>query len=515
MVAPPMRLLRRNLFSTYFVYAAAVVTSLVLTPVIVHALGKTAYGVWAFIGSATVFVSLLDLGVGPSIVRFGAHARGREEPEEINALASVGLVVYGVIGVASIAVGVVLAAIVPYLVSMPHHLVWPARIATLLVVAGFAAEFPLGLFGNLLLGQQRYDLVNLGNIARLVVYAALVGAILPRHGGVALLAAFTFVAVLVQLGLPLLWLRRELPFLHVRRSYVTRARVRELLAFSWHNFLIHIAAKIVFSADVVVVGIVLGAKAAAYYGLPSRVFGLVMGVGSGATNLLYPAFSELEGAEELGRQRHLLLTGLRLGMVLMLLFALQLVLIPDLLIHAWIGAGWAPSTWVLALLGVALIVHQPTGVITQFLIARGKQGQLALLLLRIVGVNLVLSIVLAWTVGIWGVALATVVTESAAVLLFIPRLLHASSRVGYRELAVSTVRPVVPALLAAGLVLVAVARLLDPRTVFALVPIGALWVAVFAVAVWFFGLDSRERGLVTNRLGLTRRRTRLVRPEPS
>ena len=505
-----MRLIRRNLFSTYFLYAAAFTASLVLTPVIVHALGKTAYGVWAFVGSATVFVSLLDLGVGPSIVRFGAHARGRDDPEQINALASVGLVVYAVIGIASVAVGIVLAAIVPYLVSMPHHLVWPARLATLLVVAGFAAEFPLGLFGNLLVGQQRYDVLNLASLARLAVYAALVGAILPRHGGVGLLAAITLLATLVQLGLPLVWLRRELPFLRLRRSYVSRARVRELLAFSWHNFLIHIAGKIVFSADVVVVGVVLGAKAAAYYGLPSRVFGLVAGVGSGGTNLLYPAFSELEGADELRRQRHLLLTGLRFGMVLMLLLALPLVFIPDLLIHGWIGAGWAPSTWVLALLGAALIIHQPAQVITQFLIARGRQRQLALVLLGVVGVNLALSIVLAATVGLWGVALATVVTEAAATVVFIPRLLHASSRVEYRRLAVSSLRPIVPALLAAGLVLIAFSRAYDPQTVLQLVPVGVLWVVVFAPVVWFLGLDGRERTLVTTRLGLARLRRQVA-----
>lgn len=511
-----MRLLRRNLFSTYFVYAVAFVVALVLTPVIVHALGKDAYGAWAFIGSATVVVSLLDLGVGPSIIRFGAHARGRQDPEEINALASVGLVVYALIGAVSVAAGVALAAVVPALVSpLPHDLVWPVRVATLLVVVGIAAQFPLGLFNDLLLGQQRYDLVNLGSLARLAVYAALVGAILPRHGSVALLAAFALVATLVQLGLPLLWLRRELPFLRVSRSYVTRARVRDLLAFSWHNFLIHIAAKIVFSADVLVVGIVLGPKAAAYYGLPSRIFGLVMGLGSGATDLLYPAFSELEGADELRRQRHLLLTGLRLGMVLMLLFALPLVLIPDLLIHGWIGPTWAPSTWVLALLGVALIVHQPANVITQFLIARGRQAQLARLLLCIVGANLVLSIVLAWTVGLWGVALATVVTESAATLVFIPRFLHTSSHVDYRALAASAARPVVPALLAAGLVLVAFSRAFDPQTVLQLVPVGVLWVAVFVPAVWFLGLDPRERALVTSRLGLPGRLARLTPPEPS
>ena len=76
MAAERMRLLRRNLVSTYVVYGASVLAALVLTPVIVHALGKEAYGLWVFIGSITVFVQLLDLGVGPSVVRFGALARG-------------------------------------------------------------------------------------------------------------------------------------------------------------------------------------------------------------------------------------------------------------------------------------------------------------------------------------------------------------------------------------------------------------------------------------------------------
>jgi O-antigen/teichoic acid export membrane protein len=510
MAAERMRLLRRNLVSTYVVYGAAVLSALILTPVIVHALGKETYGLWAFIGSITIVVALLDLGVGPSVIRFGAHARGRNSPEEINALASVGLVVYALIGMLSVVTGIVLAILVPYLISIPQHLVWPARAATVLVVAGIAASFPLGLFNNLLLGQQRYDLINLGSLARLLVYATLVLAFLPRTGGIVLLAAFTLVSTLVQLALPLRFLRREFPSLVVRRAYVSAARIRELLAFSWHNFLIHVAAKVVFSADVLVVGVVLGARAAAFYAIPARIFGLVVGLGTGATDLLYPAFSELEGADELRRQRHLLLTGLRLGMVLMLLLALPLVFIPDQLIYAWIGPGWGPSTWVLVLLGVALVLHQPSQVLSQYLVARGFQRALAFVLLGVVGTNLAISIVLAWRVGLWGVALATVVTEAVATIVLVPRLAHRSSGVRYRAVASATLRPVLPALVAAALVFGGISRAVDPKTLLGLVPIGALWLAAFVPAVWFIGLDPRERLLVRDRLGRRRRPSAIV-----
>ena len=490
-----MRLLRRNLVSTYVVYGASVLSALVLTPVIVHALGKDAYGLWVFIGSITVFVALLDLGVGPSVVRFGAHARGAQTPEEISALASVGIVVYAVIGAASVLAGVVLAVVVPYLISIPHDLVEPARAATLLVVAGVAARFPLGLFNNLLLGQQRYDIVNVGNLTGLAVYFVLVAAILPWHGGIVLLATITLVSTLVRLGLPLIWLRRELPFLQLRRAFVSRLRIRELMTFSWHNFLIHLASKVAYSSDVIVVGIVLGARAAALYGVPSRVFALVLGLGTGATDLLYPAFAELEGADEPQRQQHLLLAGLRLGMALMLLLALPLVLIPDQLIYGWIGPGWGPSSAVLALLGVVLILHQPAQLLSQYLVARGYQRQLSLVLIVVVGANLALSIVLASAAGIWGVALATVVTEAAATVVLIPRLVRASSGPSYRAVAVAALRPVVPALFAAALVLVAFSRLLDPRTLLALALVGVLWIAAFVPAVWFFGLGAaRPRG---------------------
>jgi len=505
-----MRLLRRNLVSTYVVYGATVLAALITTPVIVHALGKDAYGLWVFIGSITVFVQLLDLGVGPSVVRFGAHARGAQSPEEVSALASIGLVVYAFIGAVTVVIGLVLSVIVPYLIAIPNDLVQAARAATLLVVAGFAVRFPLGLFNNLLLGQQRYDIVNLGNLVGLVVYFALIVAILPSYGGIVLLAGITLAATVVRLALPLVWVRRELPFLRFRRAFVSRARVRELLAFSWHNFLIHIAAKVAYSSDVIVVGIVLGAKAAALYGVPSRIFGLVFSLGTGATDLLYPAFAELEGADERMRQRGLLLAGLRLGMALMLLLALPLVLIPDQLIYGWIGPGWGPSSAVLALLGVVLIFHQPAQLLSQYLVARGFQRRLSIMLLFVVAANLGLSIFLAREVGIWGVALATVVTEAAASVVLIPRLVHQSSGPSYRAIGAAALRPVVPSILAAIPVLVVFSRLLDPTTLLALVPVGVLWIAVFTVAVWFLGLEDADRVTLRDRLAVRRFRRPLA-----
>jgi O-antigen/teichoic acid export membrane protein len=499
-----MRLLRRNTLGAYAVYAAAIVSGLVVTPVVIHSIGTPAFGVWSFIGSVTIYISVLDFGVGPSVVRFAAEAHGRRAPDDLNEIASTGLAMYAVIGAVTLPVGLVLAWIVPLAVGAPHNLVWDARIATLLVVVALALRFPLGLFNNLLVSRQRWDLQNLANFVSMVLYASLVGLLVPRWGGLVLLGALTFGATLLRLALPLAWLRRELPELRIARRFVTRARLRALTAFSSSNFLVHIAQKVVFSTDVIVVGIVLGSASSGVYSVPAKLFALVFGLGTAATSLMFPAFAELGGAGDAGGQRRLLLIGLRAGTALMLMVALPLLLIPDLLIHAWIGGGFHDSYAVMAILAGVLLVHQPIYVLTQFLIAVGRQRSIAIVSITTTLANIALSFLLAWTWGIWGVAVSTLATDLVALAWIVPRIAAPAASIPARTLARAVMRPFVPAAVAAAVVLVGVARFWEPRTLLTLAPLGALWAIVAAATVWRFGLAAHERAQFSREFGLKR-----------
>jgi O-antigen/teichoic acid export membrane protein len=496
-----MRLLRRNALGVYAVYAAAIVSGLVVTPVVIHSIGKSAFGVWTFIGAVTIYLSVLDFGVGPSIVRFGAEARGRGATGDLNEIASTGLAVYAAIGLVTLPIGLAVAWLVPWASGAPHRLTWDARIATFLVVLSLAARFPLGLFNNLLVAQQRWDLQNLGNFVSTGLYALLLGILLPFWGGgLVLLGGVTLLTTLLRLLLPLLWLRTELPELRVRRSLVTKARLRELAAFSWSNFLVHVAQKIVFSTDVIVVGIVLGAVATGDYGPAAKLFALAFGIGTGVTSLMLPALAELEGSGAAERQRALLLSGLRAGTAMMLLLALPLLLIPDLLIHAWIGGGFHSSYAPMAILAGVLLVHQPIYVLTQFLIARALQREVARVSIVVTLGNLALSFVLASVYGIWGVALSTLVTDIVAILWIVPRLAAPAAGSSTRQIAAAVLQPLAASTVAALVFLVALARLWNPRTLPELAALGILWAVAAVASIWRLGLSEAERGSIARQL---------------
>jgi O-antigen/teichoic acid export membrane protein len=503
----PLRLLRRNVLGIYGVYGAAVISGLFVTPIVLASLGTEAYGIWSFIGSAAIFLNLLDFGLAPSIIRFGAEYRGRQAREETDALASVGLAVYGAIGVVTAAAGIGLAWLVPVAVSAPAELVWPARAAALLVVAGIAARFPLGLVSNLLLAQQRFDIVNLGNLLSIVLYSALVAAILSQTGGLVVLAVFALTATVLRLAFPLPWLRRELPDLRLSRSLITGERLRRLTSFSIDNFFLHVAGKVVFSTDVIVVGVLLGARAAGLYGIPARLFALAAGISMAGTNVLLPALSELHGAEDEARQRRLFLASLRAATACVLVVALPFVFIPDLILRAWVSWRFSEPAWVLGLLGIALLLHQPVQVATQYLIARAQQRTLSRVLLAVVAVNLILSVVLAKLVGLWGVAASTVVTEAAAAVIVIPRLVARASGIPARALATASLLPLVPALCVAVPVFLGLARLLAFTTLLRLAVLGILWVVLSCAAIWRFGFAPSERSALGREILPVRRRS--------
>jgi O-antigen/teichoic acid export membrane protein len=487
-----LRLFRRNAAGVYAVYGAAMISGLVVTPVVLHALGDETFGVWSFIASIAIYLAVLDLGVAPSVVRFTAEAHGRGDPDETNRIASVALAIYGAIGALTVAAGAALAWVVPYLIDTPDDLVWDARLATFLVALSFAARFPLGLFYHLLGGKQRFDAQNLGNFVSTVLYAALAIILVRRGGGIVALGAVTLLVTIVKLGIPLAWLRSEFPTLQLRRRHVTRARVRELVAVSWSNFLVHIAHKVVFSTDVVVVGIVLGAREAAIYAIASRLFQLAFGLASVVTALLYPAFAEYEGAGAEARQRRLLLMGLRGGSAAALVLALPLLAIPEHLITGWIGEGYGDSAPVLALLAVVILLHQPLWLLTQYLIARGRHREIARLLVTAAAANVVLSVVLALTVGTWGVALATLLADGAALAVAVPRWLSPVAGIRVTAIARAMARPALPAVAVAAVVFAA-ARLADTDTLLELLPVGIAWGVLAGLVVWTVGLTADER----------------------
>ena len=264
---------------------------------------------------------------------------------------------------------------------------------------------------------------------------------------------------------------------------------------SWGNFLAHVASKVVLSADVVVVGVVLGAVNAGFYALASRLFAVTLGVASATNPFLLPAFAEAEGAGEVRRQRKLLLLALRAGTALALLVALPLVLLPDDLLAAWVGEGYRESAPLVAILGIVALIYQPVSIMTQYLVAVRRQRRVAAIFVPAAAVSVSLSVAAAQLSGLEAVAWTTLVVVGAVFVVLI-RALRSPLALDYTTVARAIARPVAPTLVAGVVLLGGAGRYLDPDSLARLAPIGIAWLLVGAALVWTLGLSAEQRAVI-------------------
>ena len=139
--------------------------------------------------------------------------------------------------------------------------------------------------------------------------------------------------------------------------------------------------------------------------------------------------------------------------------------------------------------------------LTQYLIARGRQREIARLLIIGGGANLLVSVVLALTVGTWGVALATLIVDVAVLAAAVPLSVGPAAGLRAGELARALLRPVLPALGSAVLVF-GIARSVGADTKLELLPVrhrlGSSWRAPPSGAS---GSTAEERRSFSRQLG--------------
>ena len=129
-----------------------VAVGLLYTPLMLRLLGQSEYGLYSLIGSVIGYLSVLDMGLGNTLVRYTAKNRvdGTAQREaEMNGLF---LLVYSVIGIITLVAGAGIYANIDLLFgdTLDTEEMWRARIMMVLLIFNFALSFPFSIFASIL-----------------------------------------------------------------------------------------------------------------------------------------------------------------------------------------------------------------------------------------------------------------------------------------------------------------------------------------------------------------------------
>jgi O-antigen/teichoic acid export membrane protein len=381
-----------NVVTNYARLGLSAAIAFVLTPYMVHRMGDRDYGLWVTVFSLTGYFGLFDQGIRPSLVRYVSRDHALGDREGLARTISSAIVLYMALGVATMLAAWVVAINAPLWIRMDPALHRIAPTLVLLVGATLALGFPLGVFGAVLSGLQRYDLANgIGmavGILRLVVFVG----VLRAHGG---LVALAWSSLGVNLfGHVWSWwaARRLLPGVPIGPGWVERAYFRRIAAYGSWALVGALATNIAFQTDALVITAFIGTAFAAPFAIAGGLVDNARSLVTAAAYVLSPTASEMDALGEGAKLRRILVAGSKYSVLVSWPVLLGLIIFGANLLHTWVGPHYESASLLLTILAVPTMVALPQATASSLLFGISRHRGVVLLSILSAVLNLALSV---------------------------------------------------------------------------------------------------------------------------
>jgi O-antigen/teichoic acid export membrane protein len=499
-----------TLLTNYAAEALNAAAALVATPILLHHLGTTAFGIWALAGSVILYLELFEFGFGAATTKLVAED-AMVDPDAVARTVNTNLAILLVLGLLALLVGLVTAVLAPTWFSIPAPFEHQTVVVFAILAASLAISIPLDTFGGALMGHQRTDLLSMTNLTlNLLTNLGAVAVVLLGGGLIPLALAAAAASVAMH---PVRWrlLKRLVPSIRLSVGLVDRSRIRPTARASGWFLLRDLAIVAINRLDLLVVGLALGVKQVALYAIGLKLAQLGQKALVPLAALFFPHASSLARRGSESDIIALLLDGTRIAMLAGMPIMLVLTLLADLTVRAWVGQGHEAAAAVLVCLalgrGLMSITETPRGLLA----GAGFIKAVAVLTVTEAVVNLALSIVLVQPLGPAGVALGTML---AVVLVSLPTSVLLATRVASVSLwslvTRALARHVIPLSVTTGMLLLA--RRLLPAAPALVLPTAVLAILLYLISYLVMGATRSDRERVR---GGARSLRRLVARRPT
>ncbi len=394
--------------------------TLVLTPYIVERVGVTAWGLWALISVFTGYIGLLDFGMASGFAKYIAEHAARHEDDRISSVVSTGFFFYLLLGVLLVVAGwpcidflvALMGRLDPQKVPDLSSAEFLADIRFLLrwAVVLFAASNAVAPFTAIQTGLQRMGVTNLLSFgASLIKIVATVLFLEMGYGirGLLYSNAIVFVAFATGSIAVAFCLARGLRLSPTR---LNRQTFRQLFSFGWRTQVAKLCDLIMFQTDKLIVIFVY--KYLGLVGLYDLGVGLANKMRQVPTLLvgaILPAASDLDARGEEERLGRLYLRSTKYIAAVTVPLVAFTVGAAHPLMRTWLGEkrDLAMAAWVLRIIALGYVANILPGPGVSIALGKGRAGiQMRAGLISMVS-NILLTIALVWSVGFYGIPVAT------------------------------------------------------------------------------------------------------------
>jgi len=410
----------------------AAISSLFLMPFIVHHLGDRLYGFWTLAATFVGYYGLLDFGLSSAVSQYMAVAIGQNDTRECSAVFNTALRIQLLIGGFALLVTAVLAAAAPWLSHDPADAALFSRVIAILGV-NVALWFPARAYAGILEAQLRFDVQAGLGILGVVLRTGLIVLAILSGGGLLSLAWVTLLASLPVIALQVFFVRRGAPWARIDRLPTTRKRIAGFFSYSIYTFLSVIGDIFRFQVDSVVIAALIGLVAVTHYRVASVFMRYYIDFVISIVGIVQPVMSRLHGAQDDEKIEKVLFFATRVSLCISSFIGLSLIFWGKPFINRWMGPRYQDAYWPLVALSLAVLLDVGQSPSIALLYATFKHRFYTYLNCGEGILNLAVSVLLARSLGVLGVALGTLIAAFIVRVLAQPFWVCKASGLSYSK----------------------------------------------------------------------------------
>ena len=143
---------------SYINILASLIVGLGYTPIMIRLLGQSEFGLYSLIGSLVAYLSVLDMGLGNTIVRYVSRNRAVGNKKSESELNGLFLAIYSIIGLITLIIGSILYFNVDNMfgATLSVDQIERAKVMMILLIFNIAISFPLSVFSSLMQAYERF-----------------------------------------------------------------------------------------------------------------------------------------------------------------------------------------------------------------------------------------------------------------------------------------------------------------------------------------------------------------------
>lgn len=488
---------------SYLQMALNIVINLVYTPIMIHTLGKSEYGLYQTVTSTISMLSILSLGFNASYIRFFSTYKQKEDTESIKRLNGLFLIVFVIIGCIALACGMFLTFHLEIVFStgLTASEYETARVLMFISTINLAIMFPMSVFQNIISANERFVVLKLLGMLK-TVFSPLVGIPLLLLGfRSVVLVVVTLIISIITDCIYIYYVTYVLKNRFVFHGF-EKGIFKNLFVYTSFIAINMIVDQINLNVDKVLLGRYRGTSETAVYSVGYTLYHLYQSFSTSISSVFTPRIHRIinETKENVAKQKKQL-TELFIKVGRMQFLVLGLISTGifffgnSFVVDFWAGEGYQDSYVVAILLifpaTIALI--QNTGIEIQR--ALNKHQFRSLIYLGMAIINLALSIILCQLYGAIGSAVGTAISFVLANGIIMNIYYHRQCNIDiicfWKNIVRMSVGLIIP--IATG---IGINMCFDTSKLGVFLATVVLYAGIYFISMWMFGMNEYEKDMV-------------------